>query len=407
MSNVCRVLFVTTGKYPIPATEGGAVENLMEMMLQNHRDSGDTTVIDIISTSSEKATIKAREYPNIGFYHVTKGFFEVKVYPLIKKVFLKFWGIEPVYFYPFFLKAIRRARKSKYDCVIVENKPQFVPGFKRFCESKIILHLHNDTLNSRIKGAQTMIHSADCVITVSNYINKCVQEINDCKTPVITVYNVIDNDLFHVQDDSAEKIEIRNKYEIPENDVLFVFSGRLIQEKGVDLLIDAFQQMNMPNVTLMIVGGDAFADSVETSFIRRIKTHAQANKRVVFTGYVPYGNMPSYYRAADIAVFPSQWDEPAGLVSIEAELCGLPVIITEAGGMPEYVSADSAIIVKRGASFVKDLAKAMEVLASDADKRSVMGRAAVKTASRFDKAGYISRILNAALECKDADKQNG
>ena len=65
--------------------------------------------------------------------------------------------------------------------------------------------------------------------------------------------------------------------------------------------------------------------------------------------------IPLAYNSANIAVVPSIWDEPAGRVVLEAEAAGLPLIVSDAGGIAEYTNDECAITVKRGENFVQDL----------------------------------------------------
>ena len=70
----------------------------------------------------------------------------------------------------------------------------------------------------------------------------------------------------------------------------------------------------------------------------------ERDKRIVFTGFIHNSELPKYYQLGDIAVLPSLWEEPAGLTIIEAAACGIPVITTKKGGIPEYLGSEGIYV---------------------------------------------------------------
>ncbi|RZM15673.1 glycosyltransferase [Lactobacillus delbrueckii] len=88
-------------------------------------------------------------------------------------------------------------------------------------------------------------------------------------------------------------------------------------------------------------------------------TQERVHGRVIFTGYVDHAELYKYHNIADCAVVPSVWEEPAGLVVIEALMSGDPLIVTRVGGATEYVNDKSAIIVDRGAKIEENLKEAI------------------------------------------------
>ena len=62
--------------------------------------------------------------------------------------------------------------------------------------------------------------------------------------------------------------------------------------------------------------------------------------------------MPSIYQLGNIAVLPSMWEEPAGMTMVEAVVSGLPLITTNSGGIPEYISDDVAVLLDRDENLV-------------------------------------------------------
>lgn len=388
-----KICFLTSGQYPVPATEGGAVENLVEMLLADYQNRMKDCYVEVISLYSPKAQKVAKlKYKKINFSFIKVDLVHMKIYTFTKRVFKKIFKIDPVLFSSYFTRAVRIIKKNDYDIVVIENKPQFVVPLRRQYKGKIVLHLHNDTVNSQTDFTDKVLKNVDLVLTVSDYIKSRVEEINKEFKPVVTLHNIVDTDFFK-RESALSDVNIRQKYGFLEDDIVLLYVGRLVPDKGIDKLIDAMEQVENEKVKLIIVGGSAYSDSVETTYVSILKEKAdKLNGKVKFSGYVDYGNIPAFYYMCDIAVFPSQWEEPAGLVVVEAQACGKPVIISNSGGMSEFVSNDSAIVVLRGEKFVDEMASVIELLSDDAAKRENMGTAGKKVAEMFNKEGYFERF---------------
>jgi len=103
------------------------------------------------------------------------------------------------------------------------------------------------------------------------------------------------------------------------------------------------------------------------NFIREDKSYAKyydefvvllgtgIKDRIIFTGYIDYNDMPSIYQLGNIAVLPSMWEEPAGMTMVEAVVSGLPLITTNSGGIPEYISDDVAVLLDRDENLVDNI----------------------------------------------------
>jgi len=108
--------------------------------------------------------------------------------------------------------------------------------------------------------------------------------------------------------------------------------ARLTYDKGVDLLIDAVQ--DLPNVTLTIIGTG------------REEERLQQRARCKFLKSVP--DIPAFYHSLDVLVLPSRSHDPFGLVVAEAMAAGVPTIVTDACGIVRHLSAGDALIVQAG-----------------------------------------------------------
>ena len=126
--------------------------------------------------------------------------------------------------------------------------------------------------------------------------------------------------------DAGRVAEIRRRFGLTDP-VIFLYSGQLIPRKGVDVLIQAFGRLakEQSNVALLVLG-----DGPERAALEE-QVRQNAANRVLFAGQVAQADLPSYFGAAQVFVFPSRYDG-WGVVINEACAAGLPVISTRAVG---------------------------------------------------------------------------
>lgn len=113
-------------------------------------------------------------------------------------------------------------------------------------------------------------------------------------------------------------------------DVLYV--GRLNELKGVDVLLQAVNQLNKPHLRILMIG-DGNQEKYRT-LVRRLGLQSS----VRFLGTVRFPEMFEYYRRARIVVVPSVWPEPCGRTIIEGMAAGCVVVATDTGGTPESIA---------------------------------------------------------------------
>jgi glycosyltransferase involved in cell wall biosynthesis len=158
-----------------------------------------------------------------------------------------------------------------------------------------------------------------------------------------------------------------------------VFACRqLFPRKGIRFLIEAAARIKprYPDLKVVIAG-----DGFERPELEALATRLGIGPDVVFLGWVPNTELPPYYRAAALSVIPSL-EEGFGIPAAEAMGCEIPVVATDAGGLPEVVEDGvTGLVVPRGD--VDALAAAMESLLADPARRHRMGVAGRERALRL------------------------
>ena len=139
----------------------------------------------------------------------------------------------------------------------------------------------------------------------------------------------------------------------------FVFLGRLVPQKGIEVLIRAIARVKQP-IALDIAG-----DGPEQPRMETLARELGITEDVTFHGWLPPQRVVELIQSSRAVVFPSTWHEPAGLVTLEAAAAGRPVIASRVGGIPEYAQlAQNAVLVAPGD--VEALAGAITQWANDA-----------------------------------------
>lgn len=158
-----------------------------------------------------------------------------------------------------------------------------------------------------------------------------------------------------------------------------VFACRqLFPRKGIRFLIEAVAELRprFPDIHLVLAG-----DGFERPELARLTERLGIAGQVTFLGWVPNATLPPYYRAAAVSVIPSL-EEGFGIPAAEAMGCEVPVVATDAGGLPEVVEDQgTGLVVPRGNAAA--LAAAIGSLLGDPERRVRMGRAGRERALRL------------------------
>jgi len=143
--------------------------------------------------------------------------------------------------------------------------------------------------------------------------------------------NGIRAEKFQFEFPEAERQAFRARFAAPNQPLIF-FVGRMVREKGVQVLLQAMPivRAEVPNAKLVVVGGGYRAHLEE--FVR----FCHMQDAVQFTGFIPDSDLLRLYRVVDVAVYPSLY-EPFGIVALEAMAAGAPVVVSDAGGLKEVV----------------------------------------------------------------------
>lgn len=325
---------------------------------------------------SYEVTIFSRKHPDLPDEEIREGVRYVRVdthidwliaYYLerVSDLFQKFFQI-PIrsfsshyafqwfYYLLYICKVGLAIRAERFDIIQTPNFSQFVP-ILRFLNPKarIVFLIQCEWLvQIRPRLARRRMNGMEAILGCSRYITEGIrQSFPKYRDRCRILYNAVDVNQFCPGPPSAA---IERRYGLTEGKTI-LFVGRLTPEKGVHVLLDAMAIVVdlCPGAVLMIVGafsnnpptpagsrssdGDAF-EVLKRNYPRALRERAAAlGEHVRFVGPVSRQDLPEYYRTADLLVHPSLWEEPFGMILVEAMACGRAVISTAKGGIPEIV----------------------------------------------------------------------
>jgi phosphatidylinositol alpha-1,6-mannosyltransferase len=225
-------------------------------------------------------------------------------------------------------------------------------------------HLDPSPLNRVIE--RRVVDSADRVVVGSEFARRQLAAELGCRTDHVAVVPYGIDERFAP---APRRPDLAARYGLGDGPVL-LFLGGLKPRKNLPLLLDVFARVApaTPTARLVVAGGGPLRADLE----RRARDLG-LGARIVFTGYVPEAEKVDHFNLADVFVFPSSM-EGFGLAIGEAMSCGLPVIASDRGSIPEVLmDGDGGFLVDCSAP--ERFAERLSGLLADAGLRAAFGRA--------------------------------
>ena len=384
-----KLLIINYMALPIPPVKGGAVEYLIDAFLVDNEEKHNHD-ITVYSIYDENAQAKAKNYKYTEFKYIKIKTVRDKIDRIIRHIINRFTRF---YIGNTYISKLIESEKNlnQYDAVIIENAPEFGLKIPKYYKNKLILHLHNDYLNSGTKNAKAIFNLYDEIYTISNSLGEDVKTIEK-SDKVKTLYNGIDIKRFSYQIGKRE--EMRKKYNIANDDFVFMYCGRIVPDKGVLELVKAFSNIKEEKVKLLIVGGVGYSNQGTSDYME--KNRKYADDRVIFTGFVPYEEIQELYAVPDVGVIPSICRDAFNLTVIEFCANSVPLIISDKGAMKELVNDKCSVIAKCNDEFENNIYKCLKFMLDNKEIIAGMGNEALKISRRFSVDSYCDEF-NALL----------
>lgn len=399
-NEICLFIADSNGCYPVPASKGGAVSTLVELLV-NGNNKKHLCNMTIVSYYDDKAYKLSKKYPNINFVWIKIPWSIKKIDKLVFWIVSTFTKTKAISFkslgalFYFIIKSSILIRRKKYKTIVLEHNIPMVWIIRLSnYKGKYYHHLHNlPRTNAKCKKSLSTCFGFLCI---SQYMIEYILNKNSPfppidKSQIKLLYNCIDTSLFKPLD---KILFTKENFNISPDSKIIIFAGRLTWEKGVDKILESLEYIEHKNVELLIVG--SFMTDEKSDFYSKQLQRLSMNNgsKIHYTGYIEHEYLPHLYNLADIAVLPSMWEEPAGLTMLEAMACGTPVITTFSGGIPEYVG-DAAIVLKRNEKLPLEIAKNIDILLSDTEKYNLYSKKGIERIKcMFSSENYIDNFCS-------------
>lgn len=307
-----------------------------------------------------------------------------------------------------FFKLIKLMRKEEFDAVHVHNPIASVLGrtaAKIASVPMVIYTAHGFYFHDKMPDYKYYFYLTiekimgkyftDYIFTQSEEDNASAVEENIInKDQIKTIGNGVDTSIFDPEKIRESELQkIKEEFEIKEDEQLICFIGRLVREKGILELIEAFAEIIEANnkVKLMIVGDAASDRDQETKKkLKRLLAQDKFKDKIIMTGYRK--DIPQLLALSDLFVLPSHREGMPRSI-IEAMMMGKPVVATRIRGCrEEVVDGKTGYLVK--VETPADLADKISRILNDPELKRKMGQAGRKRALKlYDEDKVIERQL--------------
>lgn len=295
------------------------------------------------------------------------------------------------------LKLLHQLVSQRRPDWLVTNDPRFywpliLTG--RLTGTRTALFRHWEYMSRSVLSRRFIPRLADRFILVSRFQREHLRREGIDVNNMRILYNPIDTDRLSPSPDARARV--RAALGVTDSQVVIGYVGRMVSDKGIFTLLTASAQLlsAAPESRILWVG-----DGVELPELRARVDQSARRECHIFRGWTE--DMQGIYAALDLVVVPSQYAEPFGRVSVEAQACGTAVVCSDAGGLPETLSPDiSGLLIRKGD--VDQLAAAILELTRNHDRRRNMALAGRQFACSNFSFEHIAHNFEALL----ADEQH-
>jgi glycosyltransferase involved in cell wall biosynthesis len=259
--------------------------------------------------------------------------------------------------------------KMKKKPLIATYHGDVIPSLRGFTYRSSV-HIYNSVVERLLNHARIIISPSKCYINESIFLKGHADK-------VVVIPNGINIEDFNVP---YSKEECRERLGLPHDKKLILFLGVLHPKKGPHVLIKAMPWVisKVPDTELLVAG-----DGVMRDYLKVLVNKLGISQHVRFVGFVEESLKPLYYKAVDVFCLPSiTITESFGIVNLEAMACGVPIVASKVGGIPDVVKdGENGLLVPP--KDLSALAHAIIRLLEDEELRKRIGEKAKKEAEKY------------------------
>ena len=237
----------------------------------------------------------------------------------------------------------------------------------------------------RVQGETQVAAAAQALIANTDAEAASLVSLYDACPDTVHVVNP-GVDLFTFSPGTGRKAA-REQIGTPADALIVTFVGRIQPHKGPEVLIRATSELvkhspqMRPQLIVNIIGGASGANTEEVERLKELATWLNIDDVIHFAPPVPRADLVHWYRAADLVCVPS-YSESFGLVALEAQACGTPVVATAIGGLRTAVADGISGVLVDGHD-PKAWSSVIARLLHEPQRRVLLSMGAIEHASHF------------------------
>ena len=237
----------------------------------------------------------------------------------------------------------------------------------------------------RVQGETQVVQAADALIANTDAEAASLVTLYDACPDIVHVVTPGVN--LHTFTPGPGRSAARTEVDLPQDALVVSFVGRIQPHKGPEVLIRATHEMVKhspalrPKLIVNIMGGASGANTEEVDRLKELATWLELDDVVRFAPPVERESLPAWYRAADLICVPS-YSESFGLVALEAQACGTPVVATAVGGLRTAVADGFSGVLVDGHD-PKAWSSVITRLLQEPQRRVLLSMGAIEHASHF------------------------
>lgn len=211
-------------------------------------------------------------------------------------------------------------------------------NYKYFITTSDNLKMANDAKGLKAKARNYVLNSTDGLIVYSQTVKEWYQKhFPSLKIKVCpNIQNPKTLLSYRINFDTYIS-EYKKKYNL-ENTPIILYTGRLVEVKGLDLLIKAFAKAQIKDYKLILVG-----DGNQKEFLQKLAQKYQIADRIIFAGYYSGNALYAWYDLANFFILPSRY-EPFGAVVNESLIYGCPVVASQFIGALDFITTENGMV---------------------------------------------------------------
>ncbi len=383
-----KIVMLAAPVHPVPPRHGAAVEWWMYQVSRRLRAYQPS----IICTHAE-GYAEREQSEGIDYHRIQIG----RVY---RRLFQKITRLDP---YSYVDRAARVINATQPAIVHVHNAPKLFSEIRRRVRpsaTRFMLHMQNEM---RIE----QWHDDDLIIADSHYLKSWYAErMPRAKIEVVT--NGVDMDTFRpAWEVSGEIRALRARLKIPADKKIVLYAGRMSPEKGpLDLALAFRELLRTRNDVYLVLVGELRRGDDSNPRVRYGNQILAACEKFAphchLAGTINPAEMQNYFVLADLVVVPSEFEEPFGMVAIEAMAAGVPVLAAHKGGLKEFIQEGKTGFFIENTKDHAGLARRISALLDEPQTLAGISHAARDYAGRHHSWEEVARQLEAVYAAPGA-----